>query len=272
LHDATPAPLNPRQSPGTGWFPLSVTASLAKHKTCISLNFYGPAEPQTPGFANTRCPNGLRAQVFLPSCWDGENLDSPDHKSHMAYPDGIDSGLCPPTHPVHLISLFYEVYFNVAPFNDLNDDGRFVLANGDPTGYGLHGDFMNGWDRGVLSRAVATCTADSGVVDDCPVFQGRFNTDDEMNACSATDPLPGDVSFGTVPYLPGCVAVTEGPEFATPEDLDSACSIRYRRSELESESDDAALTFARRTAVPPENVKVNVNSLRRHRAMRLPLV
>lgn len=26
----------------------------------------------------------LRSQVFLPSCWDGKNLDSPDHKSHVS--------------------------------------------------------------------------------------------------------------------------------------------------------------------------------------------
>ena len=84
-------------------------------------------------------------------------------------PDRIDDGRCPSTHPHHLISTFYEVWFSVKPFNTLNDGGRFVLSNGDPTGYGLHGDFMNGWDRSVLSRAVVTCTADSGVIEDCRV-------------------------------------------------------------------------------------------------------
>jgi len=166
----------------------------------------------------------------------------------MAYPDRIDSGLCPSTHPVRIISLFYEVYFAVARFNALNGRGRFVLANGDPTGYGLHGDFMNGWDRSVLSRAVDTCTADSGRIEDCPVFanEDRFYSDDEMNACAAKDPLPGDVDLvDVVPYLPGCVAVTEGPASATPADLSPGCAAPYRRS-----ADEA-------------NVK-----LRRHRAMR----
>lgn len=189
----------------------------------------------------------------------------------MAYPDGIDNGQCPPTHPIHLVSIFYEVYFYVASFNDLNDGGRFVLANGDPTGYGLHGDFINGWDSSVLSRAVDICTADSGVIEDCPVFQneGRFHADAEMNDCSATDPLPGDVVLNSiVPYLPGCVAVTEGPAFATPADIIPACSGRYRRSELESESDDATSTYAR-TALPED---VKVNRRRQHRAMRGPSV
>ena len=185
----------------------------------------------------------------------------------MAYPDGIDSGQCPSTHPIHLVSIFYEVYFYVDMYNRLNDGGRFVLANGDPTGYGLHGDFINGWDSGVLSRAVKTCTADSGVIEDCPVFQdeGRFNTDDDMNNCSAPDPLPGDVTPDSKPNLPGCVAVTNGPNPATPEDIVPGCSAnQYRRSELES--DDDALIFAS-TAVSED---VKVNRVRRHRAMRGP--
>ncbi|KAN0126382.1 protein of unknown function (DUF1996) domain containing protein [Russula decolorans] len=192
---------------------------------CLDSN--GPAVPRTQGFTNTNCPDGLRAQVFFPSCWDGVNLDASDHKSHMAYPDGIDNGRCPPTHPHHLVSIFFEVLFSVRQFNALNDGGRFVLSNGDPTGYGLHGDFMNGWDRSVLSRAVATCTADSGVIEDCLVFQDedRFYTDDQMNACSATNPIPQEkVNPGNVlSTLPGCVAVTEGPAPATPANLIPGC-------------------------------------------------
>ena len=154
----------------------------------------------------------------------------------------------------------------MAQFNGLNDGGRFVLANGDPTGYGMHGDFMNGWDNSVLSRAVNTCTADSGVIQDCPVFQneGRFYSDDEMNACSATDPQPNDVNTeDPVQFLPGCVAVTNGPANATAADLDPRCTTQYRRRS-KPESDDVDSTFAR-TAVPEE---ANVNRLRRHRAMR----
>lgn len=48
------------------------------------------------------CPNNLRAQVVFPSCWDGVNLDSDDHKSHVSYPLGTapDSGDCPDSHPI----------------------------------------------------------------------------------------------------------------------------------------------------------------------------
>jgi len=237
------------------------------------LNFNGPAAPQTPGFANTNCPDGLRAQVFFPACWDGVNLDSPDHKSHMAYPDGIDNGLCPPSHPNHLVSIFYEVYYDVGPINNLNENGRFVLANGDPTGYGLHGDFMNGWDSSVLSRAITTCTAGSGVITDCPVFQneGRLYSDADMNACSAQNPLPGEPINGpALPHLPGCVAVTQGPASATAADIVPGCMAR--RSELEPEAAVVRGGVAR--AAEPEEARAKRHGW--HRAMRgqgsLPLV
>lgn len=51
------------------------------------------------------------------SCWDGQNLDSPDHKSHVAYPvtgpqtfTGTSvGGDCPSTHPVKIPQLMLEV-------------------------------------------------------------------------------------------------------------------------------------------------------------------
>jgi hypothetical protein len=166
----------------------------------------------------------------------------------MAYPDGVDNGLCPPSHPVHLISLFYEVWFGVAPFNALNN-GRFVLANGDPTGYGLHGDFMNGWDHDVLKLAVNNCNAASGNIQDCSAFDGLFNSDAVMNSCAAPNPLPGEPVTGQLlDHLPGCVKVTEGPASASPSDLVPGCNP-HRRSELESHA-------------------AGVNRPRRHRALR----
>jgi len=36
-------------------------------------------------------------RTFFPDCWDGEHLDSPDHRSHVAYSDG---NRCPRSHPV----------------------------------------------------------------------------------------------------------------------------------------------------------------------------
>ena len=57
------------------------------------------------------CPDGrgsmLRLHVNFPSCWDGRNLDSENHKSHVAYPE---RGRCPIGYPcrVPAISLIYR--------------------------------------------------------------------------------------------------------------------------------------------------------------------
>lgn len=59
------------------------------------------------------CPNGLRAEVFFPNCWDGVNLDSADHSSHMAYSGDDGNGGCPSSHPVKLVSLFYEAMVKI---------------------------------------------------------------------------------------------------------------------------------------------------------------
>ncbi len=80
-----------------------------------------PAWAQRNNFFSHNCPQGMRAQVNFPPCWDGVNLDSTSHQSHMAWPSGgVDGGECPSTHPVHLVSLFYEFIFEVQnfPFND----------------------------------------------------------------------------------------------------------------------------------------------------------
>ncbi|KAL4790340.1 hypothetical protein BDV19DRAFT_402115 [Aspergillus venezuelensis] len=100
----------------------------------------------------------LRSQVFFPSCWDGKNLDSPDHKSHMAYPvvGDYNKGVCPKSHPRAIFSLFVEFIYNTKPYPDYQN---WVYATGDRTGYGLHGDFINGWsDQVALQTAFETCT------------------------------------------------------------------------------------------------------------------
>lgn len=51
---------------------------------CIDYN-RNPT-PQTGYIPNRNCPNNLRMQIVFPSCWDGINLDSPNHKSHGTTP------------------------------------------------------------------------------------------------------------------------------------------------------------------------------------------
>lgn len=72
-------------------------------------------------------------------CWDGKNIDSPNHKDHVAYPTSgsfESGGPCPSTHPVKMPQLMYEVMWDTTPFNDAAlwpEDGSqpFVYSMGD---------------------------------------------------------------------------------------------------------------------------------------------
>ncbi|KAI3332237.1 hypothetical protein HD806DRAFT_519017 [Xylariaceae sp. AK1471] len=91
---------------------------------------------------NKFCPGGIRTTVRFPTCWDGTNLDSPDHMTHVSYPASgtfESNGPCPATHPVKLPQLMFEVIWDTAPFNDKSlwpEDGSqpFVLSQGDNIG------------------------------------------------------------------------------------------------------------------------------------------
>lgn len=57
----------------------------------IGVNCLGGSREPTrqPDFPPNNCPNGMRLEVMFPSCWDGKNVDSKNHQSHVAYPVGV---------------------------------------------------------------------------------------------------------------------------------------------------------------------------------------
>jgi len=62
----------------------------------------------------------------MQTCWDGVSLYKSD-QSHVAYLSRMDNGVCPPTHPVLLPHLFYEVLYSVDQI-DTSAGGKYMLA------------------------------------------------------------------------------------------------------------------------------------------------
>lgn len=102
-------------------------------------------------FTIGNCPSSsiLDFNFFFPQCWDGR-LDSPDHKSHLAY---IDWGAttCPASHP----TLIPQVSLNMRWRTGNSSTANWYLSSDDMTSMGMgkmtggttvHADWFMGWD------------------------------------------------------------------------------------------------------------------------------
>lgn len=100
-------------------------------------------------------------QLTFQDCWDGKNVDSPDHKSHMG--PSVD-GACTGDYPVAVpdISLMIN-------YDSLGGDG-LALSSGMASS--MHGDFMNAWTPADLSALVKICIDQNAKCGDTPTFTG----------------------------------------------------------------------------------------------------
>jgi hypothetical protein len=110
----------------------------------------GPIAGIPPSSTIPTCPGtgmqGLALHVQFPNCWDGVNLDSPDHRSHMAY---SMRGVCPADKPVALPALQVNIRYPSA-----GGPGLLLASGGQFSG---HADFFNAWNQSVLTQLVNGC-------------------------------------------------------------------------------------------------------------------
>ncbi|KAJ7456889.1 hypothetical protein FB451DRAFT_1275125 [Mycena latifolia] len=190
--------------------------------TFLCLDFDGKSSRYNELPVWISCPSGIRSQINFPSCWNGKDIDSSDHKSHVAFlSTGPDNGTCAdPDFPVTLPRIFMEVYWISQVFEDqrkyaMTPSQPFVLnVKLDPTGYGYHADFFNGWDSGVLQRALNGCNCNPYGDMTCCVNQGIFGVN-KSSTCYITNSVD-EQTLGTLPTLPGANPIQGYQQYIDP--------------------------------------------------------
>ncbi|AFU97527.1 hypothetical protein M5M_01500 [Simiduia agarivorans SA1 = DSM 21679] len=131
-------------------------------------------DAENPQFSATipECvaPDRVRMDIFFPSCWNGEDLDSADHQSHMAYPiseGGPNGTRCPESHPVAVVRPSYHYAFGVKPevFDPVTQSSRgwrlasdmYAVTVSTPGGLSLHADWINGWHPQIMAALLDVC-------------------------------------------------------------------------------------------------------------------
>jgi hypothetical protein len=110
--------------------------------------------------AAPNCPPGskLLAIIQAPECWDGKNLDSPNHRDHVSYRQKSD-GKCPTTHPFLMPRFTLTADYSVLEGDDLM---RWKLSSDEmhpelPAGSTYHADYFEAWDPFVKAMWTDHC-------------------------------------------------------------------------------------------------------------------
>jgi len=112
--------------------------------TLGNTSYTGPKHSIAEIIATGKCPVGawLRAYAAFPQCWDGKNIDSADHRSHIMLPP---QAVCPGDHPYRIpevaVSVFFTVDANFTKWHLSSDE----MMPGTVAGSTLHFDYWEAW-------------------------------------------------------------------------------------------------------------------------------
>ncbi|WWC98914.1 hypothetical protein V866_005808 [Kwoniella sp. B9012] len=175
---------------------------------CLKNHFSTPnGDTGGPDFNfDIDCPQGLVTTVRFPTCWDGVNLYKADG-SHMKYTDNLQFGVCPASHPVRIPGIMLEYTWQTYAYRPgVPLRNKLIWANGDTTGFGLHADFVNGWDTNVLEKALndPDCLSGDMTMTACPTLAMYMNLGTAQSCQPSRGVLESYEDFKPIGALPGC--------------------------------------------------------------------
>lgn len=150
---AQPIPRGLRMISGNAKRTTSVAASWDRKAYFECNSVYSNKQDAIPS-----CVGTVQMKIEFPQCWDGKNLDSPNHQDHMAFGDAYSSNGCPASHPVKLPTITMITYWPAPKGTStwrLSSDN--YAKNGQNAGYSAHADFMMGWDETLHKIGLDNC-------------------------------------------------------------------------------------------------------------------
>jgi hypothetical protein len=146
-----PTGMHPAERTGTAWFNCDGPTAV-------------PGQYATIAEAMAHCPAGnhFGAVINAPQCWDGKNLDVPDHRSHVSYAtysNGYGYLQCDQAHPYVIPEFTLGAWYTVAPGDDTSKwhFSSDEMVPDQPAGYTFHADWFGAWDNTVMSMWMDNC-------------------------------------------------------------------------------------------------------------------
>ena len=137
------------------WFNCDGPSAVSGHYSTIT-----EAAGHCPTTPTNGVYNRLGAIIQAPDCWDGTNLDSANHRSHVAYgiyDPNTGQAHCPVTHPKHIPSFTMGVWFtvdvNIGTWHLSSDE----MVAGSVPGSTFHADWFGAWDNGTEAMWMDNC-------------------------------------------------------------------------------------------------------------------
>ena len=147
---------NPGDTPtGAAYFNcIGATATSGNYSTITTALANCPTKQNADGSFNK-----LGAVINAPDCWDGKNLDSANHRSHVAYKGYGTWGYakCPTTHPFVIpaftMGVWYTIDENLGTWRLSSDE----MMPGTTPGATFHADWFGAWDNTVQAMWMDNC-------------------------------------------------------------------------------------------------------------------